>query len=435
MGESTSGEIEVTRRSELADEAIALRLAGLEPGRRVKVRASMSDDDGVEWVSKALFEAGDSGVVDLWEARPISGTYDKADPTGFIWSMKPVSDKKVLSAFSKHTLDPDIITITAEVDGKPAASKVIERVYSLPGVERAPLDEEGLVGTFFRQATEEPRPGIMVLGGSDGSIREDYAAVLASRGYTTLALGYFSLEGLPEELVNIPLEYFERAMKWMAERDEVQGERIGIIGKSKGAELALLLGATFEKVKAVVSIVGSGLVFQGIHKDPHNRDQQSSWTWRGQPVPFLPFGFSFSMFARIFWKKLLGKPAPTRDMYLSAMKDEESAARAAIEVQDTKGPILLISGEDDDIWPSSRLSQRVIDRLEQRGHPYDDEHLRYKGAGHGFGLPHRPTSVNQLFEPPYMILPFGGDPESNARACAEAWSRIVEFLGDNLQPD
>jgi dienelactone hydrolase len=425
--------IEVLRKSQLADEPITLRLSGFEPGQAVTVKAEMKDDAGVVWSSKAAFKAADESKVDLAEQSPISGSYTKADPSGFLWSMSPISDAKILSNYKKDTVEPDSITVSAVVSGDIVASQEFERLYLLSGVEKEPVTEEGLVGMFFKPASDEPRPGILVLGGSDGRMRKDFAAILASRGYAALALGYFSLEGLPQELIEIPLEYFEKAISWMEAREEVSSEHLGVIGKSKGGELALLLGATFKQIKAVASYVWSGVVFQGIHEDPRNHKVQSSWSWQGQPVPFLPFKQSLSALLKIIWVKSFKRPFVTRPLYESVMKDKDAVEKAAIKVENTNGPMLLISGEHDQVWPSSRLSQMAVERLVSHKHPFPYQHLSYNDAGHGLGLPYRPTMVNQLYEPPSMILPFGGSPEENARACEDAWSHVLEFLEESFK--
>jgi len=425
--------IEVMRKSELADEPITLRLSGFEPGQLVSVKAGMKDDAGVVWSSRAAFKADEKGEVNLAEQSPISGSYTKVDPAGFLWSMSPESDAKILSTFKKDTVDPDSIAVSAEVDGDIVASQELERLYLLSGVEKTPVKEDGLVGMFFKPAADEPRPGILVLGGSDGRMRKDFAALLASRGYAALALGYFSLEGLPQELIEIPLEYFEKAIDWMGAREEVSGGHLGVIGKSKGGELALLVGATFKQIKAVVSYVGSGVVFQGIHEDPRNHKVQSSWSWQGEPVPFLPFKQSLSALLKIIWVKSFKRPFVTRPLYESALKDKDAVEKAAIKVENTNGPLLLVSGEHDQVWPSSRLSQMAVERLASHKHPFPYQHLSYNDAGHGLGLPYRPTMVNQLYEPPSMILPFGGSPEENARACEDAWSHVLEFFEESLE--
>jgi len=108
-----------------------------------------------------------------------------------------------------------------------------------------------LVGTLFCPDTSGPHPAVITLGGVGGGLREGGAEALASEGFAALA--YFGLEGLPRELVEIPLEYFARAIAWLKSQPEVDAKRIAVVGNPKGGELALLLGATYPKeVRAIV---------------------------------------------------------------------------------------------------------------------------------------------------------------------------------------
>ena len=91
------------------------------------------------------------------------------------------------------------------------------------------------------------------------------AAHLAARGYAALALAYFGTEHLPPTLAEIPLEYFETALAWLARQPEVDPDRLGVAGVLRGGELALLLGATFPALRAVVADVPSPCA-QGRHQ-------------------------------------------------------------------------------------------------------------------------------------------------------------------------
>jgi hypothetical protein len=77
----------------------------------------------------------------------------------------------------------------------------------------SPLAEDGLLGVSFLPPGDGPHPAVIVLGGSEGGLPVRSAApLLASHGYATLALAYFGLPGLSCGLINIPLEYFGRAI-------------------------------------------------------------------------------------------------------------------------------------------------------------------------------------------------------------------------------
>jgi dienelactone hydrolase len=157
---------------------------------------------------------------------------------------------------------------------------------------RRPVEEEGLVGTLFCPSTPGPHPAVIALSGVGDGLREGGAEALASEGFEALTLAYFGAEGLPHELVEIPLEYFGRATEWLRSRPEVDANRVAVVGNSKGGELALLLGATYpEDIGAVIGYAPSGVVWQGITSDRevYHGGPKSPWALGGVPVPFARF--------------------------------------------------------------------------------------------------------------------------------------------------
>jgi dienelactone hydrolase len=101
---------------------------------------------------------------------------------------------------------------------------------------------------------------------------------------------------------------------------------------------------------------------------------------------------------------------------------------AAIPVERTKGPILLISGTYDGLWPSSQMSQFVMARLRANEHPYPYTHLQYERAGHFIDAPHIPTTVTRTSNPFGEVLFVGGSPRPNAVANADSWPKVLQFL-------
>jgi BAAT / Acyl-CoA thioester hydrolase C terminal len=138
--------------------------------------------------------------------------------------------------------------ITAET-GSETANIEVSRTLLTDEIACTDIRERGLYGRFFRPATGGPVPGVLVLGGSEGGLasyvmRE--AALLAGHGFAALALAYFYMGSLPDRLAGIPLEYFGGAIRWLQNQLFVRGDRLGVVGTSRGGELALLLGAHFQ---------------------------------------------------------------------------------------------------------------------------------------------------------------------------------------------
>jgi pimeloyl-ACP methyl ester carboxylesterase len=292
------------------------------------------------------------------------------------------------------------------------------------GEMRSTVEEEGLVGTLFCPSTPGPHPAVITLGGAGGGLSEGGAKTLALEGFAALALAYFGVDPLPRELVEIPLEYFGRAITWLQDQPEVETSRLAVVGNSKGAELGLLLGATYpEHIKAVVGYAPSAVVWQGIpfDREPHYGGPRSSWSLEGEPVPFVgparPYPFEVAAMAE---SSLEGRPLSTRTFYERALKDKGPVDAASIPVERIHGPVMLVSGTDDGLWPSTHMGEMLIERLKAHEHPFSYEHLQYEGAGHMITLPgYEPeSSWTRRYE-------LGGSREADAFANADSWSKSL----------
>lgn len=298
-------------------------------------------------------------------------------------------------------------------------------------VVRKPVEEEGVFGALFRPATPSPHPAVIALGGAGGGLSEGGAKTLASEGFATLALAYFGAGTLPPELVEIPLEYFSRALAWLRKQPGIDAERVAVVGNSKGAELALLLGATLpEDIAAVVGYAPSPVVWQGIpfDREVYYGGPRSSWSLGGRPVPFLPLARPLAPeVIRMTGSFFDGSSVSGRPFYERALDSGPAVEAATIAVEKISGPVLLISGTDDGLWPSTRLAEMAMDRLRAHEHPFPFEHLRYEGAGHMLALPG--------YEPAESFgrrLELGGSEEANEFANTDSWPKVLDLLKERL---
>jgi len=419
--------IEIDPEKSFADEPLGIRLTGFKPGQRVTLRASLTDDAGSAWESDATFCCDEAGEVDLGKQAPLSGTYRGADAAGLLWSMSPTGEGGS-GVYTKSGPGPQAIDFTAESGGTTSTSARAERRYLAEGCKRIPVSENGITGTYFKPAQDGPRPAVMVMHGTVNRIMEDAGTLLAARGFAVLALHYFGGEGQPAEYIGIPVECFEKAIAWMQARPEVGEGGVSLLGVSRGGEGALLVASLLEAVNAVVAISGGGVVFEGLHADPRQGKPESPFTWKGQGVPFLARRDTPGFIARAIWSGIRRKPLSTLSTYVKALQDQAALDKASIAVEKIRGPVLMVSGRQDQVWPSSRLSRAVVRRLEAHGHPWPFEHLDYEGAGHGAYLPYRPTTTGRAKAFSGTGLKFGGDPRSNAHAAADAWPKVLRFL-------
>lgn len=384
----------------------------------------MRDGFGRRWVSAATFLSDAAGRVDLGAQAPVSGAYEGVDPMGLFWTLALDSPDAAGPPTPQKDLEPLATTLTAEIAGAPVATAQFDRLAVAPDVTRIPVRAEGMIATLF-VPPNVPAPAVIVVGGSGGGLQENRAALLASHGFTTLALAYFNAEHLPPELRMIPLEYFETVITWLLRHEAVRGEHIGVMGTSRGGELVLLLGATFPQIAAVVGIVPSGVINGAIARDPTTVNSPS-WTYQGRPLPFVPRDESLN-------DKWGDGPIPLTPMYRAAIEDADAVRRATIPVERINGPVLLISGADDQMWPSRTLAEIAMERLQEHRHPFPDEHIAYEDAGHSMTAPYLPRSVPHSLHPVRRkVYAYGGTPAGNRAAGEASWARILAFLTEHL---
>jgi hypothetical protein len=131
---------------------------------------------------------------------------------------------------------------------------------------------------------------------------------------------------------------------------------------------------------------------------------------------------------------LPGSPEAARPIAMSPMfhrlvDDAASVARCEIAVERIQAPVLLVSCEDDAMWPSARLSDIAMRRMAERGHAFEHRHVRNLGAGHLLGVPYLPATVHEVFQPIAKLrFLFGGSDAPDAAASVTAWRELLAFL-------
>lgn len=407
----------ISQDKELIDDKLEIKIMGLSSNQKVKLRAETHDDLGRRWGSEGVFYSDQNGNLDLSKSAPESGSYRGCFADGLLWSMRleeEVEDAPPI--FLKTSTGSQKVTLSLFQDEQTLVKKNIILNFFSADVEISTITE-GFVGKLFRPKEKNNLPALVVLGGSAGGFMwsEQIAAVLSSQGYLALAVNYFDAQGsydLPRQLIEIPLEYTLRALTWLQKQPGVDSTKIGLIGISKGAEMSLLLSSLVnQRLAAIIAYVPASHVFEGISWANH--PDKSSWTYRGEPVAFLgyPEDTNFTMTMDPTMLLQINQRA------LVEASDEELAT-ARIKVEHCHSPLLLISGEKDHTWPSSKMCSALINILQEKGYTYEAKHFNFPKMGHAFFLPNLPPIIDST--------------KLNVRDAAQAnrraWDEVSQFL-------
>jgi dienelactone hydrolase len=431
--------ISVTPRDALLDQSMTLEVSGVKSESRVQVRVR---NHTLKAEASATYVAADNGTVNVATQAPVEGDYEDIDAAGLFWSARfdaGADAATMIAALS--SLNPLAYTATAIVDGVETARLDFSRALLHPHIVRTLIREGRLRGTLFAAEGATDSPAVIVIGGSDGGDLYTWvAALLAGHGFIALSLAYFGSDDLPKSLIEIPVEYFTEAVAWLSARSVrlkpgTTPTRVGVLGFSRGAEAALLTGATCPDVAAVVALVPGTLTGGDVSGSDFSAMAKPAWTLAGTPLPLLPPPWDPASMQEAQIAFSTGKPLAARAGILRALEAAGDRVNdVAIRVEHIRGPILLMSGEDDQLWPASRFAEIAEQRLQAANFAYGYEHRRYADAGHFACLPpHLPAATSTARHPLVpMLFAFGGTPRGNAAAAADLWPRIVTFLREHL---
>jgi dienelactone hydrolase len=423
-----SPRITVSPERALVDERLEVEATGFDPRERVTI-AARGRSEATTWESSATFEADDAGVVNPGAQAPVEGDYSGVRPMGLFQFARTAEP---------GDLAPGETRLRVRVDDEVVATATCERRVLADPVTRTRAGTDDVVGDVLLPPGDGPHPGVVILGGPGGGRPVGpEAKLLASRGYAVLALAYFGVEGLPPTLREVPLEYFDDAITWFGAHERVLAEPIGVLGHSRGAEAALLTGARNHAVRTVVAYAPPAHAFEGLEFSPR-RTGTAAWSENGHPVTHVEYRWGYRRTLSTAWNHLLGRPVSLSAPHAEGLARTGSLSRskAAIPLEEVDGPVLLVSGEDDAFWPATEFCDLLLDRLEDRSydHPYD--HLAYGDAGHAIGPPYRPVNGRgSLGSEGRFRLDAGGTPEGYARADADAWAHVLEYLEMGLRPE
>jgi dienelactone hydrolase len=272
---------------------------------------------------------------------------------------------------------------------------------------------------------------MILLGGSEGGDSlAKAAAFFAAHGYVAASVAYFGAPGLPKTLVDVPVETVGAALDALAKRPDVDASRIGIWGGSKGGELALLAASTYPQIKAVVAVVPSPIGYMGLGE--YNRPTGCSWSAGGKTLPCVPPSDAADQ--QIIAEITEHQPVVLRALYDASRAADPAVTKAAFfPLERIAGPVLCLSGSDDQMWNSTAQCALAMDRLKGAHHPYADRAIDYPSAGHAFiSAMHGPSSAATSIDAGGIVIALGGTKDGDVAAARAAWAATWAFLASSL---
>ncbi len=408
----------------LFHKPLSIKASGLPPQQRVRLDLKANDAKGHAWESSAVYITDAAGKLNLDESIAVDGTYLGVQPMGLFWSMKS-EDYHQIATHQGFEAE-----ISLKVEGAVVATKTIYRksTREFEDLEIAYYQKrDSIIADFYVPKSEVKLPAIIILGGSGGGFRQERSSLYASEGYAVLNLKYFRHESLPDGIIEIPLEYVAKAHQWLAAQAEIDPDRIGISGRSRGSELAMLYASKYDGLRYVIAEAPSSVVWFGW------ADGKSSWTYENQPFEYADYteADATKIEQELEQQQLQYRDGPK---FLSAFKYDEVIHNSTIKVEEIKCPILFVSGKEDLQWPATMMANRMVERLRANKFGHEFLHLSYEDAGHNFAGGGQGCGIPFLPPEDYSKKAAkGGTDRGNALAAIQSWPAILNFIQRHIQ--
>lgn len=184
---------------------------------------------------------------------------------------------------------------------------------------------------------------------------------------------------------------------------QVRGPGLGVIGVSKGAEVALAMASFLPQVVATVWINGTAF----LHGNP--------LVYKDLRIPPIPYYTERVIFAEMGALDNSAIFADPRDPAYSA---------SAIPAEKVRGKVLFVVGEADRSFNSKLFAELAMARMP----PESCRLLSYPGAGHLIEPPCSPLcSISSIRGSPRPVV-WGGEAQPHAKAQEHSWQEIIQFL-------
>ncbi|WP_162340829.1 acyl-CoA thioester hydrolase/BAAT C-terminal domain-containing protein [Cyclobacterium salsum] len=231
----------------------------------------------------------------------------------------------------------------------------------------------GVVDYKLFLSAQEKRPMVVAFGGSEGGMvyadkeTQILRDSILTLGYHFLAVGYFGTPNTPKELDRISLDAIYDTIKSVSQQPMVDQGRIAVFGGSRGGELVLNLASRFNEIDAVIAILPPNVSLPS----RWGWGETASWSFKQEEIPWISAseesldlinnGDFYGGFSRM-------------------IENQKAIIESEIKVERINAPILFISASQDEVWPSTLMCNRMVERLEGNNFQHFYEHIELKGG-------------------------------------------------------
>lgn len=408
-----------------------IKIVGLSKDLDYEIALEITDDNGFAWSAITSCKSNQNGIIEL--DRLIEDKEDNMPSMRLLDSLlvSLKSSQNLGISFEWHDIAKSIPIILII---KYNDLIVFKRKIHLDCIDKTTkiitIDDKQVHGVLYLPENKESNLAMICVGGTSSEPPFLQAALLADQGIPALALKYFDINGcdadLTQELVEVPLELISNAIIYLKELPNLTISQIGILGYSKGGELALIAASHYD-LHPVIAISPSTIVNQGLG---NWQKPKSSWSYQKQGIDFAPLAFSIIDTLKSCWSMCLKYPLNLLNIYCNSLAKARAICedKSIIPIENINGAVLLISSENDQVWPSMEYCNLGIQRLSDKQFPHQYRHVKIADAGHI--LPETPLffPAGTLMKSGSMVLALGGSVLANTRSNIRIQQEIMSEL-------
>ena len=243
---------------------------------------------------------------------------------------------------------------------------------------------EGFYGVYYPNPVPSCKAMIAMLGdSSDDHMVKSSVKWLHKYGCNVMAMSPGKKDYGHHDY---PLERIDGAIQFLKSQGN---QKIGIVGASTTGMVALAAASLFPDLTLTIAMTPPDFIMEGFIRDGKDGAEErpsygSSLTWRGRPLPYLPYAYRHPR----YWQQVMadsktsGNKIASRPMFEESERLHPIREEERIKVENIKGKLIFVGAEDDVLWDTCKYILRMMKRLDTLPHDCTAEALLYEHGTH-----------------------------------------------------